>query len=235
MRCQGGRASLHKHSRASLWGKRIGSDGEPRRSAALTSPKVRQAVQRAAETGKPFGLISFGNGDVKEAVAEIKIAGLSPTTADDWGHVKRFLDLHLRVTSFVTRWNQFALTLAAPRLEGGVPSLRRIEMVASAARKAHRLATHHDVVLVRKAEEVFAQAPVSDLNGTSAEMETVRTQLMAHLTKADLARAATQLSTFKAKLAGTTGPVSEDLAVFVDNMLGSGEFAPERVARTTRS
>lgn len=197
---------------------------------ALTSAKVREAVQRAAETGKPFGFMSFGNGDVKEAVAKVKVAGLPPAAAADWRHVRRFLDLHLRVTSFVTRWNQFAATLAAPKLEGGVTELRRIEVVASAARKAHRLATHHDVVLVRKAEEVFAQAPVTHLNGTSEELAKVRAQLMAHLTKADLARAATQLSTLKAKLAGTSGPVSDALVAFIDKVLGKEGLAAERVA-----
>jgi len=197
---------------------------------ALTSVKVREAVQRAAETGKPFGLMSFGNSDVKDAVAKVKVAGLPPATADDWRHVRRFLDLHLRVTSFVTRWNQFAPALAAPKLEGGVTELRRIEMVASAARKAHRLATHHDVVLVRKAEEVFAQAPVKHLNGTSEELAEVRAQLMAHLTKADLARATTHLATLKAKLAGTSGPVSEALVAFIDTALGMEGFAAERVA-----
>jgi len=197
---------------------------------AFTSAKVREAVQRAAETGKPFGLMSFHNGDIKDAVAKIKVAGLPPAAADDWRHVRRFLDLHLRLTSFVTRWNQFAPALAAPKLEGGVTELRRIEMVASAARKAHRLATHHDVEIVRKAEEVFAQTPVKDLNGTSEELATVRAQLMAHLIKADLARAATQLSTLKAKLAGTSGPVSEALVAFTDKALGKEGLAAERVA-----
>ena len=197
---------------------------------ALTSAKVREAVQRAAETGKPFGLMSFGNGNVKEAVAKVKVAGLPPAAADDWRHVRRFLDLHLHLTSFVTRWNQFAPALDAPTLKGGVNELRRIEMVAAAARKAHRLATHHDVLLVRKAEEVFAQAPVRGLNGTSEELAKVRAQLMAHLTKADLARAATQLSTLKEKLAGTSGPVAEELVAFIDTTLGKEGLAAERVA-----
>lgn len=197
---------------------------------ALTSAKVREAVQRAAGTGKPFGLMSFGNGDVKKAVSEIKVTGLPPASVDDWRHVKRFFDLDLRVNSFVTRWNQFAPTLAAPKLEGGVSELHRIEKVASAARKAHRLATHHDVVLVHLAEKVFARAPVKHLNGTSEELATVRAQLMAHLTKADLARAATQLSTLKAKLAGTSGPVSEELVAFTDRVLGNAGLDAERVA-----
>jgi very-short-patch-repair endonuclease len=197
---------------------------------SLISTKAREAVQRAAETGRPFGLMSFGYGDVKRALSQVKVAGLPPAGIDDWRHVKRFLDLHQRLTSFATRWNQFAPMLGAPQLEGGVTELRRIEMVASAACKAHQLATYHDTVLVRKAEEVFAQVPVEHLNGSSAELAAVRAQLMVHLTRADLARAATQLSTLKAKLAGTSGPVSEAMVVFIDKSLGKEGLAAERVA-----
>jgi len=198
---------------------------------ALRSAKVREAVERAAQTGKPFGLMSFGSGDVKETLGQVKVAGLAPGgVPDDWGHVKRFLDLHLRITSFVARWNQFAPMLAAPKLDGGVVELRRIEMVASAARKAHRLATHHDVLLVRKGEAVFAQVPIKQLNGTAAELDGVRAQLLSHLTKADLARAATQLTTLKSKLAGAAGPVSSALTAFLDKTLGKPGLASDRVA-----
>lgn len=199
---------------------------------ALGSPKVHEAVQRAAETGKPFGLVSFGNSEVKEAVANIRVAGLPPASIDDWRHVKRFLELGQRVVAFVSRWNQFAQALNAPALESSLVALRRIEIVASAARKAHRLATHYDIVLVRKAEEVFAQVPVRHLHGTMKELDEVRAHLTAHLTRAELARAATQLSVLKEKLAGATGPVSEALARFVDQVLGKEGLATERVAAT---
>jgi very-short-patch-repair endonuclease len=199
-------------------------------SEALTSTRIRDAVHRGADTGRPFGLVSFGNGAVKEAVAQIKVAGLPPEAADDWQHVKRFLDLHVRVSTFVTRWNQFAPAFSAPTLEGSVTELRRMELVTSAARKAHRLATHHDVVLVRQAQEVFAAPPVQQLNGTSEELAAVRVQLIAHLTKADLARAATQLSTLKAKLAGRSGPATDALVTFIDTVLGAEGLAAERVA-----
>lgn len=196
---------------------------------ALSTLKVHDAIQRAAETGKPFGLIPFGNRDVKEAVAQIKVEGIPPETVDDWKHVKRFLELHDRITSFITRWNEFAPMLAAPKLEGGVTELRHIEMVASAALKAHHLATYHDVTLLRKAEEVFAQVPAKQLNGTSDELSTVRSHLLSHLAKADLARVAVRLSMMKSKLAGTTGPVSEALASFIAEVLGKEGQTAERV------
>jgi very-short-patch-repair endonuclease len=197
---------------------------------ALASTKVSEAVQRGADTGKPFGLIAFGNRDIKDAVAKVKVVGLPPSSVEEWLHVKSFMALHQRVISFLTRWNQFAPALSAPVLEGGVGDLRRIEMVTSIARQAHQLATKHDITLVRRAEAVFAQAPLGLLQGTSEELAMVREHLMVHLTRADLAKAATQLSTLKAKLAGTSGPVSEKLRILVDEKLGNEAFTAERVA-----
>ncbi|UWX58144.1 AAA domain-containing protein [Chlorobaculum sp. MV4-Y] len=197
---------------------------------ALGSPKVSEAVERGAQTGKPFGLIAFGKSEVKEAVAKVKVAGLPPSSAEEWQQVKSFMELHARVISFLTRWNQFAPALSAPLLEGGVGELRCIELVASTARKAHQLATQHDVTLVRRAEAVFAQPPVALLHGTSDEIAKVREHLMVHLSRADLAKAATQLSTLKSKLAGSSGPASEKLRALVDDALGNEALAAERVA-----
>lgn len=198
--------------------------------AALASTKVRRAVERGAATGKPFAPLTFRFGRAKKLLAAIKVAGLPPATADDWRHVKRFVDLHVRVTSFVARWNEFAPALMAPKLEGGVPQLRRIETVAAAARKAHRLATRHDALLQRRAEKVFAQTPSQQLYGGAKELAAIRAQLAAHLTRAELSRAATELAALKAKLAGTSGPISEALAAFIDKDIGKVRRASERVA-----
>lgn len=188
---------------------------------ALKSPKALEAVARGAETGKPFGMLAFGAGDAKELLAQVTVAGVAPQTPEDWKHVQRHIALHTQVVRFVARWNQFAPALAAPSLQPSVAGLRRLEMVALAAKKAHRLATHYDVVLLRQAEAVFAKPPVKDLTGTADGLARVREHLRAHLTKADLARAAAQLATFREKLAGTSGPVSAALVAFIDRPLGA--------------
>lgn len=197
--------------------------------SGLTSAKVREAIARAIETGKPFGLLSFGNGDIKDAVAAIRVAGLQPTAQDDWQHVGRFLDLHVRVTSFTVRWNELASTLAIPRLDGGTASLRHIALVTQSARKAHELGISHDESLVQIAQQVFAQAPIAQLHGSSDQLAWVRDQLMSHLTKWDLAHAAAQVSVLREKLAGASGPVSAGLISFLDHELGNEGLAADRV------
>lgn len=196
----------------------------------LASPKTKEAVERGAARGKPFGPIPFGNGEAKEHIAKVLVAGLAPENAEDWAHVQRFVELHEKVLSFLVRWNQFADDLSVPRLEGGVSALRRVELVAIAARKAHHLATKYDAVLPKRAEAVFDKAPAKELAGSSTQLGMVRDHLMRHLTRAELSRAATNLSALQEKLAGKTGPVSEALRNFVEQELGVPEIPPERAA-----
>lgn len=198
-------------------------------SAALGNSKVTQAIERAGETGKPFGLMSFGAGDVKELVSTIRVAGLTPQSPDDWVHVRRYVGLHERVLSFSVRWNQFARELSVPEVNADIESLRSTEQIALAAKRAHELATVHDVHLPKMAEKVFREPPKNELRGSSSELHAVRDQLRRHLTRSELARAAAQLSILQEKLAGTAGPVVERLRGFIDSQLGNPEVATERV------
>jgi very-short-patch-repair endonuclease len=198
-------------------------------AAALGNPKVTQAIERAKETGKPFGLMSFGGGDVKELVAAIRISGLAPQAPDDWEHVHRYVRLHERVLSFSVRWNQFARELSVPEIKADVEALRSTEQIALEAKRAHELATNHDAHLPRLAERVFREPPKNELWGGSAQLQKVREQLRRHLTRAELASAAAQLAILQEKLAGTAGPVVERLRGFIDTQLGNPEVATERV------
>jgi very-short-patch-repair endonuclease len=191
--------------------------------------KVREALLRASETGKPFGLMAFGAADAKAHIQAIKVAGLAPSNIDDWKHVLSYTKLHDRIVSFCVRWNQFAELLSIPKVSGGILALRSIERITVAARKAHLLATTHDAQLPLMAERVFSKVPLAQLHGNSADILKVKEHLRSHLTRADLAKAATQLATLQEKLAGTSGSASDDLRSFVESELGNKQFPVERV------
>ncbi|MEC4748831.1 AAA domain-containing protein [Methylomicrobium sp. Wu6] len=197
--------------------------------AALNSAKTQEAIARAAETGKPFGLFAFGAAEVKELIATIKISGLSPTSKDDWLHVNRYLSLNEKVISLVSRWNNFADDLSLPKLQGSIAKLRGIEMTATLAKKTHRLATELDVKLPKLAESVFAEAPRKALLGNSADLQNVKAHISRHLTKAELAKATSQLNLVQEKLAGKTGPVSTALKAFIEHQLGNPDNPSERI------
>lgn len=200
--------------------------------AGLGSARTLEAVRRAVDTGKPFGPIALRASDAKSHIAGIRVSGLPPSSVEDWIHIQRYVDLHVEVISFISRWNQFAEELSMPRLEGGVSALRQFEMTATLAKKAHQLATEFDAVLPKKAEAVFRTVPAKELAGSSAELGEVMSHLQRHLTKADLSKASAQLSTLQEKLAGKTGSVSIALKRFVEDQLGNPSIAADRATTT---
>jgi len=138
---------------------------------ALGDAKTAEAVARAAETGKPFGFVSFGAGEAKEHIAEVRVQGRPPASREDWQKVQRWIELHEQVLTFETRWNTLHSLLAVPALTGGASSLRELEVVALAARKAHQLATHFDVEFGKRTAEVFEAGSAPGTRTSRNELE----------------------------------------------------------------
>lgn len=195
---------------------------------ALASADVRKALERAAQSGKPFGLLAVGQGAAKAHVAAIRVSGVEPQTPDDWAHVIRHVELHTKVLSFSVRWNQFASTLSVPQVKPSISALRSIEAVTTLAMKAHRLALAFDAQLPELAQKVFFKPPMSEVRGTSEQMQEVLDHLRAHLTKAELSRATTDLAVLQDKLAGTSGAISLRLKSFMNKDLGRPDLPVEQ-------
>ena len=196
----------------------------------LSNPKTIEAVGRGAMTGKPFGFVAFGAAEAKDHIARTRVNGLTPASAEDWAHVQTYLKLHEQVVSFSSRWNPVAELLELPELTGGVSQLRRFELVTGVARSVHQMATRYDAVLPKKAELVFSTAPASLACGSSDDYEAVRQHIRLHLTRAELADAATAVSQLREKLAGNSGAITQALHSFVDTTLGNQQVEAARVA-----
>lgn len=194
------------------------------------SPKTIEAVARAAQTGKPFGLLAVGAGDAKRYLAVVKVSGLAPQDADAWQHVQRHVLLHQELASFVARWNTFAEPLSLPMLSEGTLDLRSIETLATAARRVHRLGTHLDRLLVHQASAVYAQPPTQKLHGGLDGLGEVAQSLRKYLERSQLARAIQGVTAFQERLAGKTGTVSEKLRQFGLHMLGQPHYSVEQVS-----
>ncbi len=195
----------------------------------LLTAKTREAINRAAKTGKPFGLIAFRTSATKKQMATIKVAGLAPSSTADWSHVRRYIDLHEQLASFVSRWNQLADELLLPPMEANMASLRQIEIISTIAKKTHRLVTKLEAGLLKKADAVFATPPNQALMGSSAELNHIKTQLLRHLSKAKLSCAATQLDTLQETLMDKTGPISTKLRQFLEKPLGNPHIPADQI------
>jgi very-short-patch-repair endonuclease len=199
--------------------------------SGLHTSKTREAVDRGVETGKPFGM--FGkmvSGEAKQHIDQIRISGLPPATQEEWAHVRRYMELHDNLLSFVNRWNQLSDALSIPLLEGTVSALRQIELAATLAGKVHRLAKTYDAELFRKAEAVFAAGSAPGVvMESSAQLYQVKTHLNRHLSRIELSKATTRLIELHEKLAGKSGPVSIALREFASAQLGNPAVPVETI------
>jgi very-short-patch-repair endonuclease len=198
--------------------------------AGLACPKTKEAVARGAQTGKPFGFMSFVAGAAKEHVPAIKVSALEPRSADDWQHVQRYLQLHEKVLVVSSRWNIIADLLGLPTFNGGVKALRTIESTGQLARKAHRLAMEFDRRLADEAREVLLEVVESEFKGPAEQLAKSHRTLQNHLTRTELAGAAVAKVSLHAKLDGKSGPVVNELIAFLETSLGNEALSPEDAA-----
>ncbi|HTV06002.1 MAG TPA: AAA domain-containing protein [Acidobacteriaceae bacterium] len=194
------------------------------------NPKSIEAIRNAADTGKPFGLLSFGAADAKRHIQGVRIDGKPPANAEEWAHVHRYVILHSKVHAFCIRWNGVTELLSIPPLNGGLAGLRQIEVTATLAQKAHRLATHYDALLSAQALEVFTELPDELSGGTRSELEVLRQRIIQVLTLDELSHAPIRLAQLTEKLAGCSGPVVDAMRSFVESSLGNGDLSNASVA-----
>ncbi len=185
---------------------------------ALGCEKTLEAVRRAAETGKPFGLVTLSSGRAKEYVPSIRVAGVSPRSTEEWRTVEKWFDLHLELRIFATRWNVCAAALDIPSISASPSALRELEALGDAVQAAYRFATDVDPQLCDQAVMVFESPPIGKVLGSSADLAQVRDCLADHLQSLELARSTVMVSTLAEKLQGGTGEVVDRLREFVSDL-----------------
>ncbi|MDZ5458791.1 AAA domain-containing protein [Azohydromonas lata] len=127
---------------------------------ALACVRTREAVERAARTGKAFNWLPFGEADARRHVAAMRVDGREPATRQDWLHVARFLALQMELQSLLVRWQRLAPELGLPELHQGAGALRKLERLALIAGLALRLSLEVDAELPRRAAVLLSANPL---------------------------------------------------------------------------
>lgn len=90
--------------------------GLPRLS--LHQEAVREAVEKAAQGRRPFGLLPIGKANLRSLFDQITVDGHKPTTQDEWRYVSSYLRYQVGITTFVARWNGIAGEFSLPTFSG---------------------------------------------------------------------------------------------------------------------
>lgn len=166
------------------------------------SPALREVLERAASTGRPFGRFNLGAAELKARVAHIRVAGLAPVTPADWAHTVRCQRLHERCVMFRARWQAIAPALGLPELPSDAPTLLgEIDIIAAALRPALALSESLDAVLPLRLAEVFAPVPALPPSVGSTDIARLLRALDRHLAGAELNRAQAQHDSLRQRIA----------------------------------
>ncbi len=88
--------------------------------------KEYEAIQRAAETGKPFTWYHFGTTELQNSFKNFKVSGKYPDTADEWKIIKEYVDKKLILNTFMSKWNSIAAQLDIPLIESNTRGIDAI-------------------------------------------------------------------------------------------------------------
>lgn len=69
---------------------------------------IEEAIRRAAQGKRPFGMLSIGKSRVRALFDRIMLGGQKPASQDDWQYVNSYLCYRVDVASLIARWNGIA-------------------------------------------------------------------------------------------------------------------------------
>ncbi|ULO25111.1 AAA domain-containing protein [Methylocystis sp. SB2] len=77
-------------------------------------PHRDHILRTFAEGKNPFGLLTFRLREHQDVIEQIRVSGLRPADANDWRHVKTYVELYDKVASLSARWITLRGELSIP-------------------------------------------------------------------------------------------------------------------------
>ena len=207
-------------------------------SHAVTLPEgadrqahLLEAVNRAADGSRPFGLVAIGKSEARALYQQIRIESREPHSAEEWSKVADTIRWRRSMAALAIRWKAIAAEYGLPQLDDDVDKAGRwLATVASLiGRAVHVL--HEDRKLIE--DEVsdlfpYGMSPADILHsrdGAESAAESIRF----NLSKNRLTASRDKIGGLLDRLAACSGPIVDAMKDFVANSVGDGGLAPPQV------
>ncbi len=207
-------------------------------SHAVTLPEgadrqahLLEAVNRAADGSRPFGLVAIGKSEARALYQQIRIESREPHSAEEWSKVADTIRWRRSMAALAIRWKAIAAEYGLPQLDDDVDKAGRwLATVASLiGRAVHVL--HEDRNLIE--DEVsdlfpYGMSPADILHsrdGAESAAESIRF----NLSKNRLTASRDKIGGLLDRLAACSGPIVDAMKDFVANSVGDGGLAPPQV------
>ncbi len=193
---------------------------------------VCEAVGRACEGRRPFGLASFGKSREKALFKRIGVAGAPPSGPGDWRKVSDYIDWRKQIGSFCRRWANAAFEFALPAMEdGGDKTGFHVSETFRAIEKARAVVERFSKTIVEETPELFPRGPIpADVVNSGDAAKNVAEIIGLNLSKIRLSRSRLLIDKTLEDLGKFSGPVVDAMKNFLkrdigDSQLGAGEIS----------
>lgn len=173
-------------------------------------------------SGKGAFALPFGNRETREKLARTKVAGLNPSTADDWNTVWEAINFRLTARQLIARWNALAPDCQIASVEG-LPgeAFRRLVEYQEQVYRIKRLATDFDAVIEVHILQVFGSGVLKQLQTHESPHAALKSSLAEHLDRGRLHYAMAQIEELLAKLNDKSGPITDQMRNFLRQQVGN--------------
>jgi hypothetical protein len=157
---------------------------------AFLDKRLVAAADRLAK--RPISkLLALRNGNLKRVIKSITIAGLPPSSPDDWAHVRDYLMWRRDIHALNARWMSLAEELGGLSVEGEFPQtlldLRRIETCVEVAVAAPVIAKRN-VATVASSKLAMSRAEIATMLADDQRLHSLARAIKLATTRLDRAR-----------------------------------------------
>jgi len=202
--------------------------------------EFHETVVKLADGKAPFGLLSFGKGELKTMASQITVSqtplSLDGKNQSEWSIVQKYIHFIKKSNKALARWNAVAKECGLPVVNEKPPiCVKTLSSLVDHISDIKGLVCDYDRVLPKMVSETFANSyeVLNLLNGRDS-LARLRDYLSQYLTKSRLSCANAFRDGILQKLAGRTGSIVEKIKLFAEKQLGNPE-QPDAVIQATWS
>jgi len=194
---------------------------------AVFHPEFQEILYKLADGKSPFGLFSFGKGELKGIVSKITVSqtplSLDRKNQNEWLIVQKYVNFIIGSNKVMSRWNAIAEECGLPIIEEKPPACVKIlSGLVEHILDIKCLTREYDNMLPKMLTETFANShEIMHLLNDRESISRLRTFLSQYLTQSRLTCANTFRDRIFQKLSGKTGEIVERIKQFAELQLGN--------------
>lgn len=196
----------------------------------LSDERLKRSIERAAEGARYLPFNPLTRRGLERLLKQITIEGRTPTSREDWQHVKAFIEFREKLIRFASRWNAASDEYGLPSIDPGNPqSSRMVRDWYSVIATARAVAVAAPDV-IREMRKLFpgVHDPGSVLIQTDY-LEKIIDVLRIDLHKLQLLDSREKLVRAKQTLAGYSGEIVEELERYLNEEIGFSDKVSDAV------